>query len=321
MKTLPLPRENSNTEKLGSEIETKIPVLTLQSAALEETLQEWHSSNGESASGETLLSTPSRLLRIDRTQRGEPLLGACQNRKYPARGGPNFCGAHPIRLMPASTPSPLPAEKTRLRWMNRGVRRVLMGMNYRFLLFISVMTGICSSTAHAHFKLLEPPSSLITENGGKGSPPCGDGIPSLTVTKAQGGHPFTIRLLEFVPHPGHYRIALSVNSRADLPKDPEAVANDAKISVSASIESDPKAPVLIDGAFVHTTTPRNTEWKTDVVLPNLDCTKCTLQVIEFMAEHALNSGGGYYYHHCADLQITADPGLPRADKAWSELLK
>ena len=50
------------------------------------------------------------------------------------------------------------------------------------------------ATASAHFKFLEPPSTWVTENGGKGVPPCGEGIPSGVVTKAQGGHALTIRL-------------------------------------------------------------------------------------------------------------------------------
>jgi hypothetical protein len=40
-----------------------------------------------------------------------------------------------------------------------------------------------------------------------------------------------------------------------------------------------------------------------------------------MAQHGANPGGGFYYHHCADLQITADPKLPPADKAWPQLGK
>jgi len=186
-----------------------------------------------------------------------------------------------------------------------------------------LVCGILISTASqafAHFRFVEPPSALSTENGGKGAPPCGEGTPSGIVTKAQGGHPFTIRLIEFIPHPGHYRIALSVNSRAEIPKDAEAVVKDGQ-SVSAPIDSNPKIPVLMDGVFVHTTTPRNTEWKVDVTLPNLTCEKCTLQVTQFMAQHGLNPGGGFYYHHCADLQITADPKLPAADKAWMQLGK
>jgi len=179
---------------------------------------------------------------------------------------------------------------------------------------------LSAGRALAHFKFLEPQSAWVTENGGKGAPPCGEGIPSGIVTEARGGHPITIRLLEFIPHPGHYRIALSVNSRAELPADAEAVVKDGK-SVSAPIDGHPRIPVLLDGAFAHTTTPRNTEWKIDVTLPNLSCEKCTLQVTQFMAEHALNPGGGYYYHHCADLRITADPKLPAADKEWLRLGK
>jgi hypothetical protein len=183
------------------------------------------------------------------------------------------------------------------------------------------IAALLPGMASAHFKFLEPPSSLVTENGGKGVLPCGEGIPSGTITKVQGGHPFTIRLLEFVPHPGHYRVALSVNSRAELPKDPEAVMDANMRSVSEPIDANPKPPVLVDGAFAHTTTPRNTEWKMDVMLPNINCDKCTLQVIQFMAQHALNVGGGFNYHHCADLQITADPKLPAADSAWMNLPK
>src|SRR3989442_8886625 len=36
-----------------------------------------------------------------------------------------------------------------------------------------------------------------------------------------------------------------------------------------------------------------------------------------MAEHGANVGGGYFYHHCADLQITADPNVgPPQNAAW-----
>jgi hypothetical protein len=127
------------------------------------------------------------------------------------------------------------------------------------------------------------------------------------VTRVQGGSPLTIELLEFVPHPGHYRIALSVNSRAELPPDPDVVVNAGGLSVSAAIQNPPKFPILADGLFAHTDASSGRPWQGEVMLPNIDCAKCTLQVIEFMAEHGPNIGGGYFYHHCADLQITAKP--------------
>jgi hypothetical protein len=152
-----------------------------------------------------------------------------------------------------------------------------------WILLVGIL-GFSVNRAFAHFKFVEPPSALSTENGGKGAPPCGEGM------------------------------------RAELPKDAEAVVKDGQ-SVSAPIDSNPKIPVLMDGVFVHTTAPRNMEWKVDVTLPNLTCDKCTLQVTEFMAQHGPNPGGGFCDHHCADLQITADPNLPPADKAWGQLGK
>ena len=75
-------------------------------------------------------------------------------------------------------------------------------------------------------------------------------------------------------------------------------------------------PVLADGLFPHYTRPAGPQtYEADVRLPNITCPKCTLQVIQFMADHAYNQPGGYSYHHCADLQITADPDKP-IDKGW-----
>ena len=168
--------------------------------------------------------------------------------------------------------------------------------------------------AHAHFALLQPSSAVAIEDGGKGAPPCGEGPDSNVVTDVLGGHPIAIRLNEFVFHPGHYRFALSVNSRAELPPDPDVVAQDG-LSVSAAIQNPVKIPVLADGVFVHTSPPTG-DWQTSLTLPNLNCDKCTLQIIEFMAEHGPNVGGGYFYHHCADLRIKVDPSLAPADGAW-----
>jgi hypothetical protein len=39
----------------------------------------------------------------------------------------------------------------------------------------------------------------------------------------------------------------------------------------------------------------------DIRLPNINCEKCTLQIIFWMGEHALNRDGDYSYHHCANL--------------------
>jgi hypothetical protein len=180
-----------------------------------------------------------------------------------------------------------------------------------------------SGVAHAHFLLMMPPAADTDTVGGKGAPPCGPTSVSGIVTPAQGGHALSIALTENVYHPGHYRIALSINSRSELPPDPTAIVAANGNSVSAPVEDPVVFPVLADGIFnqPNATGANGMMFQTTVMLPNITCAKCTLQIIEFMAMHPLNTitlpdgttGGTFYYHHCADLAITADPGLPLAD--------
>jgi hypothetical protein len=169
--------------------------------------------------------------------------------------------------------------------------------------------------AGAYFRLLEPQSWLV--EGNLGDPqklgPCGgtsanSGMPTDAVNKVQGGQMLHIKLQETIFHPGHYRVALAVNLRSELPPDPDVKTRDSDKgpwSVSSAIASQPKIPVLADGLFVHTAR-QTSPFETDVQLPNIHCEKCTLQIVEFMAEHGYNHDGGYFYHDCAVLQITPD---------------
>jgi hypothetical protein len=176
----------------------------------------------------------------------------------------------------------------------------------------------------AHFKLLQPESWIIEAANGdpQKAAPCGGtstnpGVPSNVVNKIQGGQKLHIKIQETVYHPGHYRVALSVLSRAELPKDPEVTTKDSARgpqSVSAVIQNPPVIPVLADGLFAHTSRPTEA-FETDIEMPNINCPKCTLQIIQFMAEHGLNRDGDFSYHHCADFQITADPKKP-IDTRW-----
>jgi hypothetical protein len=179
--------------------------------------------------------------------------------------------------------------------------------------------------AEAHFRLLEPQSWLVENDLGDPQKlgPCGGtsaniGMPSNTVTKVQGGQKMHIKVQETVFHPGHYRVALAIHSRSELPPDPEITTRETDKgprSLSALIQNPVRVPVLADGLFVHTT--RQAEpFESEIRIPNINCEKCTLQILEFMAEHGLNRDGGYSYHHCADLQITADPAKP-IDVSWT----
>ncbi len=197
----------------------------------------------------------------------------------------------------------------------------------RFLLVLLVFTAFSQPATYAHFKLLEPASWLIENDRGdpQKSGPCGGsntdwGKPSNVVGKAVGGSKIHIKVLETVYHPGHYRVSLAVNGPSELPLDPVATTKDTEKgpwSVSAAIQDPPQIPVLADGLFVHSTRPTGPvdPFEADVQLPNITCKRCTLQVVQFMEEHGFNNPGGYTYHHCANVAITADSKKP-LDKGW-----
>jgi hypothetical protein len=189
----------------------------------------------------------------------------------------------------------------------------------------ALLAGLVGVQAvHAHFTL-RAPASWIVEND-KGDPqklaPCGGtevnpGMPTGAVTAVRGGQKLKVVVEETVFHPGHYRIALA-RKRNLLPADPEVTMHDTDRgprSLSAKIETTPQPPLLADGLWAHTEKPTK-NWETEVTIPNISCDGCQLQVIEFMAEHPGVRQGGFSYHHCAVLDITADPSKPAEDARW-----
>lgn len=199
-----------------------------------------------------------------------------------------------------------------------------MRRSYRLLLAAIATAGVLPVGADAHFVLVEPASWLVENQLGDPQKlgPCGGtsanaGTPTNVVGKAQGGQKLHIKVQETVFHPGHYRVALAVNSRSELPPDPVVTTRETEKgpwSVSAAIQNPAQPPVLADGLFAHTSRPTEA-LETDIVLPNINCAKCTLQIVQFMAEHGLNRDGDFSYHHCADVQIMADPTKP-IDTRW-----
>ena len=199
------------------------------------------------------------------------------------------------------------------------------------LLLTAIAAAALSSAADAHFVLVSPAASLVQNRLGdpQKQAPCGGvsanpgrgtaanpGTPSQAITRIKGGTALHLLLQETVFHPGHYRVALA-RTAAQLPADPVVTTRDSERgpwSVSAAIQAPPVAPVLADGLFVHAERPTGL-WETDVQIPNIDCPNCVLQVIQFMAEHARNMDGDYSYHHCAFVDITADPSKP-LDNRW-----
>jgi hypothetical protein len=123
--------------------------------------------------------------------------------------------------------------------------------------------AVLPATVQAHFKLLEPVSAIIEDQRGdpQKAAPCGNdakSVASNVVGKAVGGSTIKLKVLETIYHPGHYRVALAVNSKEELPSDPmtvERMTDRGPRSVWAAIQSPIQAPVIADGLFQHYTRP------------------------------------------------------------------
>ena len=183
--------------------------------------------------------------------------------------------------------------------------------------------GLAAFDAHAHF-LLEAPASWI-EQDEQGDPqkmaPCGGtladgGTRTGVVTDVQGGSMMRLAINETVFHPGHYRVALARRINL-LPDDPAAIMKETENgprSDHAEIVANPKPPVLVDGLWQNKER-RTGPIETEIMIPNIDCEGCFLQVIQFMESHPGVREGGFSYHHCAVVNITADMSKP-IDSNW-----
>ncbi len=196
---------------------------------------------------------------------------------------------------------------------------------FRIALALGALSLLSSGSADAHFILREPASWMSQDV--LGSPqklgPCGSepgGTPTGTITAVQAGSTLTVTITETLFHPGHYRIALATNDRSDLPAEPVVTPGAATPCGSVVIQDPPVFPVLADGVFLHTRPLSGPQTLEITLPPNVTCTHCTLQILEFMSNHGLNNPGGCFYHHCSDLSIssvTVDAGTPSTDAGAS----
>ena len=200
------------------------------------------------------------------------------------------------------------------------------------LALATLAVALMTTLVDAHFVLIEPAASMrqnrlgdpqkIAPCGGvSGNPtrgtPANPGVATSAITNVKGGTMLPLLVQETIFHPGHYRVALA-RTMAQLPPDPVVTTVQTEKgtrSQSAVIQNPPVAPILLDGLFAHTERPTQ-NFEAEIPIPNISCPTCVLQVIEFMADHpGIAVDGGHSYHHCAILNITADPNKP-IDKRW-----
>jgi hypothetical protein len=172
-----------------------------------------------------------------------------------------------------------------------------------------LLAGVAAvpTPAHAHFVLVKP-DSWMSQNV-LGDPqklgPCGTeggGTPTGKVTAFRPGETIEVTVDEKIFHPGHYRVALAVDDRSELPPPPVITAVGPDPCGSAEIQDTPTFPILADNVLPHTQPFEEPQTFTVTLPTDVTCSRCTLQVIEYMSNH----GVPCFYYHCADISIQGD---------------
>ena len=185
------------------------------------------------------------------------------------------------------------------------IRRTQCLLGRVLLLAVTGMLG--PAVAEAHFILLTPASWMSQDSSGLPEKvgPCGNeggGTPTGTVTAFHPGETISVTINEVIFHPGHYRVALAVHDRSEIPPEPKVTPKAGDPCGSAAIENPVTFPILADNVLPHTAPFTTAQTFTVTLPPDVTCTKCTLQVLEFMSSHFPPC----FYHHCADISIQAE---------------
>lgn len=160
-------------------------------------------------------------------------------------------------------------------------------------LMFGVLGVLVASPVFAHVKIISHPmrfgvSAIKTF-------PCGDSpdVRSQNINTFLSGSTITLIWDEFVPHPGHFRVAFD-DDGDDFP-DPQTNTD--------FFPPTPEGTTIIgDDLFDHTNTT-DPIYSYDVPLPDIECDNCTLQLIQVMTE----GGGNRMYYNCLDVRLTRDP--------------
>src|SRR5512143_3442934 len=122
---------------------------------------------------------------------------------------------------------------------------------FGWALLIGASVLLAPTPVAAHFILMAPDSWMSQDTLGLPEKlgPCGDeggGTPTGAVTAFRSGQTVAVTIDEVIPHPGHYRVALAVNSRDELPAEPLVTPTADDPCAGAAIEDPVQFPILAD---------------------------------------------------------------------------
>ena len=179
--------------------------------------------------------------------------------------------------------------------------RIAGGFALRMALVgFSLMLG---GRAEGHIQLDEPTRrqadvsgpSLAQKNG-----PCGLNQRSSNVTVFQPGESITVRWIETIDHPGHYRIAFDPDGQ-DSFQEPICLTNCENLA-NPTFDFYDAPEILVDNI----PDDPSRAYEVQITLPNIECENCTLQLIQVMYDkppYTLPPNSNDNYYQCADLVL------------------
>ena len=151
---------------------------------------------------------------------------------------------------------------------------------------IALLLAAVASPAAAHIQLDEPTARHTAQKRG----PCGlarDPGRGDQITVYEPGQTITVRWRETINHPSHYRISFDEDGHDDFV---EPAGFD-------DLYSGPS--VLLDDI----SDQRGGQYSAQVTLPDLECERCTLQLVQVMYDKPPYGDGNDLYYQCADLAL------------------
>lgn len=168
-------------------------------------------------------------------------------------------------------------------------------------LALSSAAAAVSVPALAHISLDAPKgrywqaSAMETDQSKQKTSPCGSGADSRTkdaalIASYKPGQKITLKFRETVQHPGHFEVSFD-NEGQDFPFPGEAPSAASGVTVLV--------PSIADKS--------TTDYSVEVTLPNVECEKCTLQLVQVMTTKSPPyAKSGDLYFQCADITLRGD---------------
>ncbi|MGC4092416.1 MAG: MYXO-CTERM sorting domain-containing protein [Polyangiaceae bacterium] len=179
----------------------------------------------------------------------------------------------------------------------------MLSRRAHYSVLVASMCSALSSAAHAHISLDSPKSryyvgSQADQNKLKYGP-CGVTGDARTTNTAliatfKPGQTITVKWRETVQHPGFFRIAFDSDGQ--------------DFTLPGTTNLGDGVSVLAD-KIADKSGAANLEYTYDVTLPNVECTKCTLQLVQVMTTSPppyTEGAGEDLYFNCADIVLKAD---------------